>query len=176
MEDARKAAAALKNMPLKAVYCSPLLRTRQTAKAILKFHPAIKLQTSQLINEVNTAHQGKNEESLRSFRGDVYANAQGRYEQPAGILKRTLQFIKRIQKRYDGCHVAAVSHGDVILFLQLWVKGCAITPESKLMLNRSGIVDEYPATGSITTLKYNADASGEFPVLSYQNTSTLKME
>ena len=51
MEDARRAAAALKNIPLQAIYCSPLLRTRQTAKAILKFHPAIKLQMSQLIND-----------------------------------------------------------------------------------------------------------------------------
>ncbi len=174
VSDALKAAEVLKNAPLKALYCSPLLRTRQTARLILQHHPKLRLQISQLLNEVHTCHQGKKEESLRSFAGDVYAHAQGIYELPADILKRTLKFIQRIRKRYSGYHVAAVSHGDVVLFLQLWVKGCEITPESKLQLKTSGVLDEYPATGSITTLRYSSESSEEIPDITYHNVSTVK--
>ncbi len=173
VSDALKAAEVLKSAPLKALYCSPLLRTRQTAKLILQHHPKLKLQISQLLNEVYTCHQGKKEESLRSLAGDVYANTQGKYELPKDILKRTLKFIQRIRKSYAGCHVAAVSHGDVVLFLQLWVKGCEITPESKLQLKTSGVLDEYPATCSITTLHYSSESPEEIPDLTYRNVSTV---
>lgn len=174
-EDAKKAAEALKNSHLQALYCSPLLRTRQTARIILQYHPTLKLHSSRLINEVHTAHEGKAEVSLRKFGGDVYAHGQRKYEQPADILKRSLQFIQRVRKKHKGNHVAAVSHGDVILFLQLWTKRCAITPESKLTLNSSKILAEYPATGSITTFYYSTDRIQEIPGCDYHNTSDIEI-
>ena len=173
IEDAQRAALALNDVHLKALYSSPLLRARQTAKEISQFHPTLKLQISSLITEVRTVHEGKSEASLTQSAGDVYANGQGKGEQPADIHKRSLEFIKRIRKKYQGCHIAAVSHGDVILFLQLWSVGCAITPESKLTLKSNNQLREYPATGSLTTFTYCSNAPEEIPTFNYLNTSTV---
>lgn len=171
IEDARRAAEALKDVPLKAVYSSPLLRTRQTAKELLRHHPTLKLAISSLLTEVNTAFEGQPESHLKEVFGDVYAKAGKKHEQPHDILERSMKFIQKIRKTHAGGHVAAVTHGDVILFLQLWANGYKATAGNKLNLATITSLREYPATGSVTTLTYTSEKKEEIPLCSYRNTA-----
>src|SRR5690348_3423871 len=56
--EARGTAAALRATPLAAIYSSPQLRARQTARIIAGQHPGLKVHVSQLLAEVLTSWQG----------------------------------------------------------------------------------------------------------------------
>ena len=161
--EAARTAEALKSRRLDGVYSSPMLRARQTASEILKFHPRLELKTSSLITEVFTAFQGQPSKMLAPYAGDVYAGMAPEYEQPEDVMKRTQKFFRRIRKRHFGRHVAVVTHGDVILFAIFRANKIPVTAANKLNLNELGIVKDYPATGSITTLTYQTADMEEFP-------------
>lgn len=167
--DAREAAAFLADAGLAACYTSPMLRARQTAREILRFHPELKLSVSALITEVLTPFQGRPEADLALFSHDVYCHGDASHEQPVDILSRADRFIRRTRKRFRGDHVAAVSHGDVILFLLLRALGYDPSPQNKLNLAALRRVPEYPATGSVTTLSFFTDNPREIPAVTYVN-------
>lgn len=166
---AKRASDYLRNVSLDAVYSSPMLRTRQTARIILQNHPDLKMKTSALINEVNTVFEGKPEKELSSVSGDVYHGKVKGYEHPEEILSRALAFIGRIRKHHHSKHVAAVTHGDVILFLLFWAMRIDVIPENKLRLDQFENVKEYPCEGSITCLTYHKTDNDEHPRVSYIN-------
>jgi len=165
--EAARAAEALKTSRLDGVYSSPLLRTRQTAVEILKFHPHLKLKTSSLITEVFTVFQGQPSNMLAPYAWDVYAGKDPEYEQPEDVMKRANKFIRRIRKRHFGRHVVVVTHGDVILFAIFQANKIPVTAANKINLNELGVLKNYPATGSITTLTYQTADMEEFPTVSY---------
>jgi len=167
--DAIRAALYLKNAPLKAVYSSPLLRTRQTAKYILQHHPSIKLHQSRHIIEVNTSYEGQSESILNSVGMDVYHNKDPKWEQPTDIHDRVHKFLRIIRKRFTGSHTAAVTHGDIVLFTMFWAYGIDLTPANKLNLEKNNRFSEYPATGSVTTLVYTSESETEIPEIEYVN-------
>ncbi|MCP4023514.1 MAG: histidine phosphatase family protein [Desulfobacteraceae bacterium] len=162
-KDARKAAVNLKDFTLDAVFSSPLLRARQTAKKILKYHPDLKLLKSNLVTEVSTAFEGMAENQIKAFSDDMYHHKDSEFEQPKDILVRSLKWIHRIRKKFKGRHVAVVSHGDVILFLHFRAKGIDVTPENKLNIPRLNQIQDYPATGSVTTFIFNTQDIKEIP-------------
>jgi len=170
-EDARKAAFYLKDVSLAAIYCSPLLRTRQTAAEIQRYHPGLSIQQSSMLLEVKTSFEGKPETQLDSVLHNVYhSSEQQGYEQPVDVLNRSLRFLTMVRRRHAERHVAAATHGDVILFLTMWAKEIGITAENKLNLYNFNAIPEYPATGSITTLAFLSDDSTELPNVHYINT------
>lgn len=165
--EAARAAAAFKECSIDAVYSSPMLRAQQTANEILKFHPRLKLKTSSLITEVYSVFQGQPSQMLAPLSWDVYAGKDPKYEQPDDVMRRAQQFIRRIRKQHCGGHVAAVTHGDVILFLVFWANKIPVTAANKLYLAELGVLTEYPATGSITTLTYQTTDMEEIPKISH---------
>ena len=114
--EAKRAALFLKKKSLAALFCSPLLRARQTAKEIGKFHSTIKIGVSRLLNEVNSAFEGRPMKEIEAQYGEVYASNDSRFDQPYDIFIRSRRFIARALKHYSGQHVAAVTHGDIIAF------------------------------------------------------------
>jgi len=60
-----------------------------------------------------------------------------------------------------------VTHGDLIAFLLLWIKGVSLEPGNKERLDALGLSDNYPATASITTLVYQTMAEDEVPGIGY---------
>jgi broad specificity phosphatase PhoE len=144
-----------------------MLRARQTANEILRFHPGFKLKISSLITEVFSMFQGKSNKMLARYSLDVYAGNDPKYEQPEDVIRRTQNFIHRIRKRHYGGHVAAVTHGDIVLFAIFRANKISVTAANKLNLNKIGIVKNYPATGSITTLTYQTTDMEEIPKVSY---------
>jgi len=171
-EDARMAAEFLRNTPLTALYSSPLLRARQTALALRHHHRNLQVQISSLLIEVLTAFEGRRERDLTAEEMDFYSNTAQPWEQPADILARTQKFIGKVRKKHPGSHTAAVTHGDIIVFLSLWAQGIEASAENKLRLVATGACSEYPATGSVTTLSYASEDDREVPSLEYTNTRT----
>ena len=129
--EATRAAQALKDLTIEEIYSSPLLRCRQTAAEILRYHPHIKLRQSSLITEVLTPFEGKSEDLVHSRNGDVYTGIDPIYEQPEDILRRVQIFLSRTRRTYGGKHIVAVTHGDIIFFMILWASHLAATTLNK---------------------------------------------
>lgn len=157
----------LNNMPIEALFASPMLRARQTAAEILGQIEPLKLHISVLLNEVCTSFEGWPGAEIDARNGDVYSGVAACYEQPRDVVVRTQKFIGRMRKRYGGRQVAAVTHGDIITFMVLWIKGFDLTPENKTRLIHAGYPVSYPAHAAITTLTYKTTASEEMPRISY---------
>ncbi len=165
---ARAAGAFLAIRPVRALYCSPLLRARKTAAEIAGLNGGLAPKISSLINEVLTPFEGLPAAEIDARRGDVYSHAQpGRFEQPADVLLRMRRFIDRCRNRHAGAEVAAVTHGDPIVFTVLWALGADLTPRNKNRLKKIGYPAGYPAHGSITSLIFAEPAFQALPRLDY---------
>jgi probable phosphoglycerate mutase len=166
-DQAKLAARVLRSTPLAALFSSPQLRARQTAREILRFHPRLKLKISRLLDEVYTPYEGHPSAQTDAINGDVYTGTSPPFEQPVDIVNRAQKFVRRIRKRFAGRQVAAVTHGDTITFMILWAKGLALEPAYKGKLAPFGIPDGYPAPASITTFAFKTDAPDELPRITY---------
>ncbi|MEJ2656200.1 MAG: histidine phosphatase family protein [Desulfobacterales bacterium] len=166
--EAARTARVLKDLNIREVISSPLLRCRQTAAEILKYHH-LKLKVSSLITEVSTPFEGESEDLVQSRHGDVYTGNGPKYEQPEDILLRVQKFLLRTRRRFCKKHVVAVTHGDVICFMMLWASNLAVTPFNKKRFTTLGILKEYPAVSSVTTFSYSTSAKDERPSISYFN-------
>ena len=166
-EQARRAGLALAVVKLAAIFSSPLLRARQTARELLAGHPALKPRLSGLLTEVYSAYEGGPQAAVNALKDDIYTGAAPEFEQPEHIVARALKFLRRVRGEYAGGRVAAVTHGDVIAFLALWATGLPRTPEYKLRLSATGALDGYPAHGSLTTLTFRTLYPDELPEVRY---------
>jgi broad specificity phosphatase PhoE len=118
---------------------------------------------------VYTWFQGQSESEVDLRGGDVYTGVDSKYEQPEDILLRVQKFLFRMRHTFPEKHVVAVTHGDVILFMMLWASGFPPTPSYKKKFITLDILNEYPATSSITTFCYSTDKKDERPSISYFN-------
>jgi broad specificity phosphatase PhoE len=159
----------LKDLIIEDIISSPLLRCRQTAAEILKYHRHLKPRQSSLITEVLTPFQGQSSEAVDLRAGDVYTGVDSKYEQPEDILFRVQKFLSRTRRTCSGKHVVAVTHGDVILFMMLWASHFSTTPLNKKRFTTLGVLKEYPAVSSITTFSYSTDKKDEHPSIAYFN-------
>ncbi len=166
-QQAHAAARWLNGRPLAALFSSPMLRARQTALAIVSGAPDLRLQISSWLNEVCTSYQGRPGAELDARGGDVYTGSGKGYEQPEDLVARVRKFSLRARKRYDGGHVAAVTHGDIVTFTVLWALGFELTPKNKTRLRQAGYPVAYPGHASITTLIYRTAAPDERPGIGY---------
>jgi broad specificity phosphatase PhoE len=167
--EAARTAQALKNLTIEEIASSPLLRCRQTAAEILKYHHHLKLKQSSLITEVYTSFQGQFADVVHSRNGDVYTGIDSKYEQPEDILLRVQKFLFRMRRTFPGKHVVAVTHGDIILFMMLWASHVSTTPLNKKRFTTIGVLKEYPAVSSITTFSYSTSTKDERPSIAYFN-------
>jgi len=166
-QQARAAGQRLNGRPIDAVFSSPMLRARQTAREIIRHHPRLNLRISELINEVCTSFEGRPGAEIDARNGDVYTGGNACNEQPQDIVARTRRFISRVSRQYAGGQVAAVTHGDVVTFMVLWAKGFDLTPRNKTRLLQAGYPDPYPDHASITTFSYGSSAPDVKPTIDY---------
>lgn len=152
--EARAAGDRLRRETISALFSSPMLRARQTAKEILVHHNALRLGISRLIIEVCSPFQGKPSVEADKVNWNLYEGASCVFEQPADIVRRVRRFIDRNRKRFPGRHVVAVTHGDVIAFTLLWAKGIKLHADHRLDMREHDFPDRYPATGSVATLSF----------------------
>ncbi len=167
LQEAQRAGRALHGKNIAAVFASPLLRARQTAREILACTGVRQLRISRLLTEVHSAFEGRPSAEVDGVRDDIYTGAPAGFEQPADIVARARGFVQRMRRQYAGKHIAAVTHGDIIVFMILWAKAMPLTPANKLGLSASGVLDGYPAPGSITTFTFSTLSPDEKPDVRY---------
>jgi broad specificity phosphatase PhoE len=167
VQDAQRAGRALCGNNIAAVFSSPLLRARQTGREVLSSNGGQPLRISKLLTEVHTCFEGRPSAEIDALQDDIYTGAPPGCEQPSDIAARGMRFMQRMRRQYAGKHIAAITHGDIIVFMILWAKAMPLTPANKLRFSASGVLDAYPATGSITTFIYRTLSLDEKPAVRY---------
>jgi len=145
---AERAASYLRAYPVVAVYSSPLLRARQTARPIAASF-GLSPRISLLLNEVSTPYEGRPLAEFLSL-PDPYSNIPAEYERPEDLLARVRRFIRREARRFPGQHVVAVTHGDIIHTIWTWAGFITVASPAP------GQARTYPAPGSITSVQVDA--------------------
>ena len=84
-------------------------------------------------------------------------------------MARARRFFARVRAEYDGQHVVAVTHGDVVTFGLLWAMGRPIDHAHKGDVADLGIAGGYPAPASISSFFFETDAPEERPRIHYIN-------
>lgn len=156
-QQAQAAAEALRAESIVAFFSSPLLRARQTMEILHQYHPDIPTHISERLIEINVSCEGLPMDEMAARDWDMYTDQPTDYDQPEDIAARTREFVRQIRRDYAGQHVVAVSHGDVIAFTVLNAMREPLRVANKRTLDRFGIPDSYPATGSLTTLIYTSE-------------------
>lgn len=112
-----------------AIYSSPLLRARQTAAVISRYHPRTPVRFSRKLLEVRTSYQGKPNTILKpgfSFYHPVNDPAD---ETMDDIFGRIISFLRLIIRRHPGETVVAVSHADPIVIMRMGLQALPFTNE-----------------------------------------------
>ena len=148
---AERTAASLANRPVAAIYSSPLLRARQTAAIIARYHPRATRHVSRLLQETGSAWQGTPFTSFKPGFSVYHDRRQPGDESLEDVAARMLAFVERARRRHPGACVVAVSHGDPISALRVVLSGRELT-----LAAVRGV--DYAALGSVTEITY---ASGE---------------
>ena len=155
------------NKKVKALFSSPLLRSRQTARVLAESLGLPATRISSLITEVKSPFEGQPAEIVDARHGDVYSEAAPEYEQPQDIVDRIQRFFRRTTRAYAGEHTVAVTHGDVIVFAILWAMDKDLDPRYKGRMDALGIACSYPAHASVTTFIFQGDYGQARPKVQY---------
>jgi len=116
---AQKIAQALQSEKIHIAYCSDLTRTRETAEAILKFHPLVELLQSKELREVSAGkHEGrpiKREPKIKEH----FFNHFHTYKPEGGesfveAQERIATFYETLLKKHQGKTILLVSHGGIL--------------------------------------------------------------
>ena len=147
--EAEVTAGILAKEPVAAIYSSPQLRARQTARVIAAYHPELMVRTSRFLAEVVTGWQGHPYTELHAIDFDFYSNPlPGEYETVEHIWDRVQHFVERVRRRYEGQTVVAVTHGDVAFVARAGYVGMPIDVAS---IRGRHI---YPGHASLTRLTF----------------------
>ena len=160
-EQAYSAAVFLQSREVTKVYSSPLERTTETAK-ILTGHLGIGCEKLDWLNEVHSPFDGKPISLLAKRHWDVYTGSGPKFEQPGDVLSRAQRFIQHCRARHHGEDVVAVTHGDLIAFVTLWVRGIPITQQEKEPIYKNSLTH-----ASISSLMFETEMESEIPQFAY---------
>ena len=171
-ENGRNQAAAtakmLQRQDIAAIYSSPMLRARQTAR-IIGEHLRLPIHRSIRLLETYSPYDGQPAAPLAARDWDVYTGSPPEYDQPSDLITRMTRFITTARHKHAGRHIIAVSHADPIAFTWLWADNKPITVWERNQLQQDSA---FPGHASILSLSFNGD--GERPYqIDYQH-SPLK--
>lgn len=164
---AHAAGGWLADKPLTAVYSSPMERAQQTAGIVASYLPELSPTTDERIIEVGTPYEGQPIADLAAMGWDLYTGNQPPHEVPGTVLDRVLDFFDTVVERHSGQSVAAVAHGDILVFA--WLHAQGVEPEA-LMKDRLRVYAlpvDYPATASIMTFELQDSPRHARPRVTY---------
>ena len=120
-EQAERTAAYLAGTPITAIYSSPQLRARQTARVIARRHHDAPVRVSTLLSEVLTSWQGTPFSALGA-NVNVYEPLRSPTDETiARIFHRMNKMLTRVAR--DTPRQTAVDHADPIMILRVGVAG-----------------------------------------------------
>jgi len=149
-QQAEATARFLDARPISAIYSSPLLRARQTARILSRYHPRLVPRTARALVEVRTSYQGSPNSILKpgfSFYEPLKVPSDESMQQ---VFDRMLRFVRLLVRRHTGGSVVMVSHADPIAILRVGLEGLALTAA-----NLHSTV--YPDRGSVTQILIGHD-------------------
>lgn len=157
-EQAKAAGEALASRPLAALFSSPQPRAQETAGFIQAHHEALPITIDERMNEIHSPHEGKPTALFDTPDFDLYRDVEAPYELPSDLLKRIRDFLAQMRQDYADQEIAAVTHGDILVFTYLYARGVPVISGEKYRLLDHGLTERYPATASILTLVYTDDS------------------
>ena len=164
---AHAAGAWLADKALTAIYASPMERARQTADIVASYLPELSPTTDERIIEVSTPYEGQPIADLAAMGWDLYTGNQPPHEVPGTVLTRVLDFFDFIVERRHGQSVAAVAHGDILVFAWLHAQGVEPDALMKDRLQVYALPVDYPATASIMTFELQDSPRQTLPRVNY---------
>jgi len=166
-QQARAAARWLAARPLAALCSSPMQRARETAAVLAALHAGLPVTIDERLNEVHTPHDGTPLQALLARNWDLYSGSAPHYEQPQDVARRGQACFADLRRNWPAAEVAAVTHGDVIVFAIMVAAGDVPAAGAKADLARYGVTDEYPETASISSFHWRSQDPDERPAFSY---------
>jgi broad specificity phosphatase PhoE len=148
-KQAERTARLLAKEPVTAIYSSPQLRARQTARIIAEYHPELKIQTTRVLAEVVTSWQGRPYTDLHNIDFDFYSHPLNPDDETVQqVWERVRTFVERVRRRHAGQAVVAVTHGDLTFAARAGYAGMPIDVASIRGRNI------YPGHASLTKLTF----------------------
>lgn len=148
-ENAKLLANYFKDKKIAAIYSSPILRTKQTAK-IIASRLNLKVLTSPLLKETKSPYQGISLEKFFKLKNDVFfqkKHIEGGGESIEEINARMKKFVSGILEKHYNSRVIIVSHGDpIMIYLITLIEG-----KVKMLKKRK----DYIPKGSIFKLVFD---------------------
>jgi probable phosphoglycerate mutase len=144
-EQSEVAARFLAARPVKAIFTSPLLRARQTARILTHYHPLVPIHSARALLEVRTAYQGSPNTILKPGFSFYEPLKDPGDETMQDVFNRMMRFLQRVVRRHAGETVVAVSHADPIAIMRVGLEGHRLTAA-----NMHATV--YPARASVTQI------------------------
>lgn len=121
----------LADAPLAAIYTSPLLRARQSARCIARYHPGVPIHRCAQLVEVRTAWQGQSNKAIEQIEGFSYYDPprEDGDETILEVFARMNRALHMVLRRHPGATSVCVSHGDPIKILRIGYSGKPLTAE-----------------------------------------------
>jgi probable phosphoglycerate mutase len=129
-EELERTGRFLADAPVAAIYTSPLLRARQSAAILARFHPEVPVRRCAWLAEVATSWQGESNKVVQETRGFSYYDplkAEGD-ETIRDVFTRMNRALQLVLRRHWGATTVCVSHGDPIKILRIGHSGRPLTP------------------------------------------------
>lgn len=155
LKDAEVTAKALAEEPLAAIYTSPMLRAKQTARIIARQHPGLPVLETRRLIELRTHFQGQ--QWAKMPRHPNFYDPEAGDETVQQVFLRMQRLMFDLVREYPGCSVLCVSHGDPIKILRMAYLGQPLTRQS------AGEPD--PGRGSI--MRFGWEDGADEPVITY---------
>lgn len=147
----------LATLPITAIYTSPMERAQETAQLAQAAMPhPLPITVDERLNECLTPHQGRPLAELETFGFEIYRGNQPPYETVADMRRRLLDFATDMQRQHPDEHIAAFTHGDLLVVGFLYAVGQPDTTIGRMILRDLGLPVRYPETASVISLTFEA--------------------
>ncbi|MBA2363467.1 MAG: histidine phosphatase family protein [Chloroflexia bacterium] len=152
LAQAEMTANALAAEPVAAIYSSPMLRARQTAKIIARQQPDAPIRESKLLQEVQTSWQGTRWAELGP-NANLYEPLRNPSDESMDdVGDRMERFVRQLLRRHAGETAVCVSHADPVMIGRVRIEGKPLN----LQTIRT---PDYPERASVTRLLFSEDGS-----------------
>ncbi len=128
------------------IYVSDLIRTRETAEPILKYHPNIPVTYDSRIREKHLGiYEGKKEEEHKI---DKWAKIEGGESQKE-LKQRIISFLDYLWKKHKGENILLITHGGYITTMLMH------------LANSDDTKKYHPGNASISIVKFDLERNHE---------------